>query len=217
MRNELSSIKYLGKLILALLSSVFILLLFTGCSSSDQSLKVSGYRFTFEGNDYYIKSIYCPNNPKSCNYLISREFEALDSNQDRVIDEIVKGDVTIQETQRIYSYALDLLEKENRLNDVNNGNEEFQYTIINLNILFEITSFHPEKGDPLNQFKVVQNKFGAEQEFSLFIDLRADGSLDEVLAGSYSLFEAQQQYQETIEEGISESKISKANNLIQVN
>ena len=80
---------------------------------------------------------------------------ALDSNQDRVIDEIVKGDVTINETQRIYDYALDLLEKENRLNDIKNLNEEFTYTIENLNILFEITSFHPADGDPFNQFKVI--------------------------------------------------------------
>ena len=216
MKNELNSLRYLRKLLLSLLTSVFILLISISCSSSDQDIKVAGYRFTFEGKDYYIKSIYCQNNPESCNQLISRDFEALDSNQDRIIDEITRGDVTISESQRIYSYALDVLEKENRLNDIRDLNEEFKYTIEYLNILFEITSFPPSNGDTFNQFKIIQNKFGSEQEVSIFVDLKADGKLDDVLAGPHSLFEAQQQYQDTIEKGVSENKISRTKDLIRV-
>jgi len=216
MKYELKSIKYFRKLLFSFLASVFILLVSAGCSSSSQDLQVGGFRFTYEGENYYIKSIYCPNNPQSCNHLISKDFEALDINQDRVIDKIIKGDVSIDETQKIYSYALNLLEKENRLSAIKNDTEEFKYTITMLNILFEITSFQPDVGDPFNQFRIVQNRFGSEQDISLFNDLKADGSLDEVLTGSYSLFDAQKKYQETIEEGIRDNKISKVENLISV-
>ena len=189
MRHKSILVRYFGKFLVTLLSSVFILLISISCSSSDPDLQVAGFRFTYEGNNYYIKSIYCPNNPKSCNHLISNDFEALDINQDRVIDKIIRGDATIAEAQRIYSYALNLLEEENRLSAIKNNTEEFIYTITKLNIHFEITSFTTEVGDPFNQFRVVQNRFGSEQDVSLFNDLKADGTLDEKLSGSFSLFE----------------------------
>ena len=216
MRHKSILVRYFGKFLVTLLSSVFILLISISCSSSDPDLQVAGFRFTYEGNNYYIKSIYCPNSPKSCNHLISNDFEALDINQDRVIDKIIRGDATIAEAQRIYSYALNLLEEENRLSAIKNNTEEFIYTITKLNIHFEITSFTTEVGDPFNQFRVVQNRFGKGQDISLFNDLKADGTLDEKLTGSFSLFEAQNHYQETIDEGIGDNKISKVNNLIRV-
>ncbi len=216
MKNRSIIIRYSRKLLMTFFSTVFILLVSFSCSSSNQGLKVSGFRFTFEGNDYYIRSIYCPNSPQSCNHLMGRDFEAVDINQDRMIDKIVKGDVTIHETQRIYSYALDLLEKENKLSAVNKGTEKDQYTIKKSNILFEITSFQPELGDPFNQFKVVQKRAGIEHDISLFNDIKADGSLDEILLGSFSIVEAQKQYQETIEEGIRDNRISRVDELIRV-
>jgi len=197
-------------------STVFIFLVSFSCSSSNQGLRVSGFRFTFEGNDYYIRSIYCPNSPQSCNHLIGKDFEAVDINQDRMIDKIVKGDVTIQETQRIYSYALDLLEKKNKLSVINKDTKEFQYTVNKPYLIFEIISFQPELGDPFNQFKVVQ-KQGMSNNVSLFNDMKADGSLDEKLKGSFSIIEAQKRYQETIEEGVRDNRISRVDDLIRVN
>jgi len=147
---------------------------------------------------------------------MGKYFEAVDINQDRVIDKIIKGDVTIHETQRIYSYALDLLEKENKLSAVKESTEKNKYTIKKANILFEITSFQPELGDPFNQFKVVQKRVGIEHDISLFNDIKADGSLDEILLGSFSIVEAQKQYQETIEEGIRDNRISRVDDLIRV-
>jgi len=216
MKNQSYLIRYFRKFLVTFFSTVFIFLASFSCSSSNQELRVSGFRFTFEGNDYYIRSIYCPNNPQSCNHLIGKDFEAVDMNQDRVIDKIVKGDVTIHETQEIYSYSLDLLEKENKLSVINKDTKEFQYTVNKSYLIFEIISFQPELGDPFNQFKVVQ-KQGMSNNVSLFNDMKADGSLDEKLKGSFSIIEAQKRYQETIEEGVRDNRISRVDDLIRVN
>lgn len=206
---------YFKRLAIKFLTVTFILLLTFNCSSSNQELRVSGFRFTFEGNDYYIRSIYCPNSPQSCNHIIGKDFEAVDINQDRVVDKIVKGDVAIHEAQKIYNYSLDLLVKENKLSVINKDTKKFQYTVNKLYLIFEITSFQPELGDPFNQFKVVQ-KQGMSNNVSLFNDMKADGSLDEKLKGSFSIIEAQKQYQETIDEGVRDDRIALVDDLIRV-
>jgi len=216
MKNQSFLIRYFRKLLMTFFSTVFIFLVSFSCSSSNQELRVSGFRFTFEGNDYYIRSIYCPNSPQSCNHIIGKDFEAVDINQDRVVDKIVKGDVAMHEAQKIYNYSLDLLEKENKLSVINKDTEKFQYTVNKPYLIFEITSFQPELGDPFNQFKVVQ-KQGMSNNVSLFNDMKADGSLDEKLNGSFSIIEAQKRYQETIEEGVRDNRISRVDDLIRVN
>lgn len=216
MKNQLTLINFFRKLLITFFSAVFIFLVSLSCSSSNQDLRVSGFRFSFEGSDYYIRSIYCPDNIKSCNHLIGKDFEAVDINQDRMIDKIVRGDATIGESQRIYDYSLKLLEEENKLNEINKTSDKFKFKIEKLNLSFEITSFQPELGDPFNQFKVVQ-KQGMSNNVSLFNDMKADGSLDEKLKGSFSIIEAQRQYQKTIEEGVKVYRIVKVDDLIRVN
>jgi len=208
--------RHFNKFLKPLLSVVFIFLFFLSCSSSDQNLQVSGFRFTYDGNSYFIRSIYCPNNSESCNYLIGQNFKAVDFNQDRVIDKIVNGDVTIHEAQRIYSYALNILEKQNKLNVINKETEKFQYTITRPNIVFQITSFHLEKEGPFNQFRIVQKRGDLQQDISLFNDLKADGKLDEKLKGTFSIDNAQKYYKETIDEGIRANRIVAADSLIRV-
>ncbi len=215
MKYQTSLNPYFKRLAIKFLTATFILLLTFNCSSSNQELRVSGFRFSFEGQNYYIRSIYCPDNTRSCNHIIGKDFEAVDINQDRVVDKIVKGDVTITEAQIIYDYSLDLLEKENKLSVINSDMEKFQYRIEKPYLIYEITSFQPEVGDPFNQFKVVQ-KQGMSNSVSLFNDMEADGSLDEKLKGSFSIVDAQEQYQETIEEGIRANRVERANELIWV-
>ena len=216
MKNKSCLNRYLRKLLKAFFSTVFTFLFSFSCSSSNQDLKVSGFRFSFEGNDYFIRSIYCPNNPQSCNHLIGKDFEAVDLNQDRVIDKIVKGDLTINESQRIYNYSLDLLVKENKLSVINKDTEKFQYTINKLHLIFEITSFQPELGEPFNQFKLVQKRVGIEHDISLFNDMKSDGILNEKLKGSFSIIDAQKKYEETIDEGIRSDRMVRVDNFVRV-
>lgn len=216
MKNQSLLALHFRKLLSTIFYSVLILLVSFSCSSSDQSLKVSGFRFVFEDNDYFIRSIYCPDSPQSCNHLIGKDFEAVDINQDRVIDKIVKGDFTIPEAQRIYSYSLDLLKKQNKLSEVNKSNEHFKFVLEKANIIFEITSFQPEIGNPFNQFKVVEKRVTESNSISLFNDKNSNGSLDEKLDGTLEIMEAQKQYQATIEAGIRADRVEKVNGKIRV-
>jgi len=216
MKNQSLLASHFRKLLMTIFYSILLLLVCFSCTSSDQNLQVSGFRFAFEGNDYFIRSIYCPNNPQSCNHLIGKDFEAVDLNQDRIIDKIVKGDLTILEAQRIYSYSLDLLKKQNKLSEVNKSNEHFKFVLEKTNIIFEITSFQPEIGDPFNQFKIVEKRVTVSNSISLFNDKNSDGNLEEKLDGTLSIMEAQKQYQETIEEGIKADRIEKVNGMIRV-
>lgn len=216
MKNQSLLASHFRKLLKSIFYSFFILIVAFSCSSLDQKLQVSGFRFAFEGNDYFIRSIYCPNSPQSCNHLIGKDFEAVDINQDRIIDKIVKGDCTVPEAQRIYSYSLDLLKKQNKLSEVNKSNEHFKFVLEKTNIIFEITSFQPEIGNPFNQFKVVENRVTVNNSISLFNDKNSDGNLDEKLDGTLSIMEAQKLYQETIEEGIKADRIDKVNGMIRV-
>lgn len=208
--------RHFNNLFKPLFSVVFILLFLLSCSSSEQNLQVSGFRFTYDGNKYFIKSIYGPNSSESCNYLIGQNFEAIDLNQDRVIDKIAKGNVTIHEAQVIYTYALDLLEKKNKLSVIDKEPEKFQYTIARPYIVFQITSFQPSKKNPFNQFRIVQKRGDIQQDISLFNDLKANGKLDEKLKGTFSIDDAQKYYKETIDEGVRANQIIIADSLVRV-
>lgn len=214
MKNQFNLISFFRKLLITFFSAVFIFLVSLSCSSSNQDLRVSGFRFSFEGSDYYIRSIYCPDNIKSCNHLIGRDFEAVDINQDRMIDKIIRGDATIGKSQRIYDFSLKLLEEENKLSEINKTSDKFKYKIEKLNLSFEITSFQPELGDPFNQFKVVQKQ--RKDNISLFNDQKANGILDQILRGSFSIIDAQKQYEEIIKEGVKANRIIILDDLIRV-
>ncbi|VAX15972.1 hypothetical protein MNBD_IGNAVI01-883 [hydrothermal vent metagenome] len=217
MKYKSFSDRHCNKLMKPFFSIIFILLFSLSCSSSEQNLQVSGFRFTYDGNKYFIRSINnCPDNTQSCNYLIAQNFKAVDLNQDRVIDKIIRGDVTIHEAQKIYSYALNLLEKQNKLSVMNKEDEKFQYTITRPYIVFQITSFQTGKDNLFNQFRIVQKRGDSKQDISLFNDLKADGNLDERLKGNFSIDNAQKYYKETIDEGVRANRIIAADSLIRV-
>lgn len=197
-----------------LFSFGIIISFFVGCSSADNNLKVAGFRFEYQGDDYFIRSVYCDNNAESCNHLIGKNFQAVDANQDRVIDEIIRGDVELAKAQEIYDYSLDLLKKENKLNEVADTEDDPKFSIKNPNIVFEITSFNKEGKEPYNQFKIVEHRIGTGDQITIFNDKNADGSLDEKLQGEFMVPEAQKLYEEIIAEGISAAKIEKKNNII---
>ncbi|MEN8192251.1 MAG: hypothetical protein ABFS12_05510 [Bacteroidota bacterium] len=194
---------------------VFVLLLLIGCTASEKQMQVAQFKFEYEGNHYLIRSLYCPNNPRSCNHLIGDDFVAVDLNQDRIIDEVIRGDITTNKAQIIYDYSLNLLERDNKLIKVQNNSEELKYIFKRQNFIFEITTYILEIGEPFNQFKVVDNRLG-KKRISLFNDLKVDGRLDEKLSGSCLIVDAQKYYEETIEEGLIANKIVRVENTVRV-
>ena len=197
-------IKELSAIPILLISLIFI----NSCASSD--LRVSEYKFKYNEKDYIIRSAYCPDNPSSCNQLIGEDFIAVDMNQDRIIDKINKGEISLAEAQRIYDYSLNLLKNQNKLNEV--GREDKKYLYSERNFDYEIKTFTPQLGEAFNEFKLVDKRgIVFNYKTSIYIDENADGNLDKTLKGEFLINEAQKKYKMIITSGVADQQIVKKN------
>jgi hypothetical protein len=175
-------------------------------------MRVSEFKFTFEGQDYLLRSAYCPSNPKSCNQLICKSFVANDLNQDRIIDEVINSDIPISKVQKVYDYCLDALEKQGKINQIDYGNNIFTFT--QDNYTFEIKTFTLATTNPFNQFTIRQHKGFYNSMVTVFVDKNADGTLDETLKGDFNISDAQKKYSNAIERGLQLNKLKKENDFI---
>ncbi|MCB0747786.1 MAG: hypothetical protein KDC90_10025 [Ignavibacteriae bacterium] len=185
--------------------------LLNSCASS-KDLKVSEFNFIYDGNDYTIRSSYCPNNPKSCNQLIGKNFVAADLNQDRIIDKIIKGNIPLSKAQEIYDYCLNTLEKQGKVSQIDMKNSIYSFS--EGVYIYEIKSFTTDNNNYFNQFIVKERAGFDEYDISLFLDKEADGTLDELLKGSYQMKLAQSKYKLVLEKGLADNKIKKINGSI---
>ncbi|MBK7104825.1 MAG: hypothetical protein IPH62_06035 [Ignavibacteriae bacterium] len=182
-----------------------------GCASSTE-MRVSEFKFIYSGQDFILRSAYCPNNPKSCNQIIGSNFVAADLNQDRIIDEVINGEISISKAQTIYDYCLENLEKQGKVNQIDLGNST--YTFIENNITYEIKSFSSIKNIHFNQFSIKEKFHLTSFKIAVFVDNNADGKLDETLKGEISVSEAQAKYEMLIKKGLASHKLSKNNGFI---
>lgn len=185
-----------------------ILIIIYSCAASE--MQVSEFEFNYNNENYLIRSAYCPNNPQSCNQLIGNGFIAVDMNQDRIIDNISKGDISLSQAQEIYDYCLTLLAREGKLNEIDRSTNKFTLRDIDFN--YELSSFKPLTGSPFNEFAITDkgNKTNFQQ-IVILIDNDADGILDELVKGVLPLKEAQAHYDLVIEKGLNQGKIRKEN------
>lgn len=201
---------YHSKKVFVIILSFFSIYLFNCSSLSD--LRVSEFKFNYNGENYLLRSAYCPKNPRSCNQIIGPNFIASDMNQDRIIDEVINGDIEISKAQTIYDYCLDVLAKQGKVNEIDMGNKTFSFSEGNKS--YEIKSFSSVKGNNFNQFSIKDNFYSGINEISVYIDENSDGTLDEILKGKIAISEAQNKYSMVIEKGIIARKISKVNGYI---
>ena len=192
---------------------VLSLLSFISMSCISSELRIAEFEFQYKNVDYKIRSAYCPDNPESCNQLISDKFVAIDINQDRIIDEIAGGNATLSEAQEIYDYCLNLLENQNKLSQIQKDDKSFTFSNYEFN--FEIRTLYVKTNEPLNEFAITDKRTkGREYMVSVFTDHQADGILDEWLKGILQLKEAQLMYGQAIEKGLLDKKLMQINNTI---
>jgi hypothetical protein len=192
---------------------VITLLVLPSCISSE--LRIAEFEFVYNNTKYKIRSSYCPGNPESCNQLSSENFIAADLNQDRIIDEILSGDVSLSEVQEIYDYCLNLLERQNKLSQIKK--EDKKYILNDFEFNFEIHTLYPKTNMPLNEFTIADKRKGkVNYQISVLIDKNADGILDELLKGEIGINEAQSMYKNVIENGLSLNKLKQIKNSIVV-
>ncbi|MCW8850890.1 MAG: hypothetical protein OQJ81_12990 [Melioribacteraceae bacterium] len=196
-----------------ILLSFVIPLALTCCISSE--LKISEFEFIYNNTKYKIRSAYCPGNPESCNQLSSENFIATDLDQDRIIDEIISGDVSLSEAQEVYDHCLNLLESQNKLSQISKEDKKYIFTDFEFN--FEIQTLYPKTKMPLNEFTIADKRKGKViYKVSVFMDNDADGILDELLKGDIELKEAQLMYKNVLEKGLATNNLEQINNNIVV-
>ncbi len=207
--------------IILCLKKVFILLtgfllctfLFNGCVSSKPRAGVSQYLFTYDDQNYRIRSLTSSDKTKSYNELIGKNFVAADIDQDRFIDQISLGEISLSEAQKIYDYGLTMLSKESKLVEI--GPRVNQYLHENIEFDYEIKSFRPVNADPFNEFKII-DKHSISQEVTILVDQKANGILDDIIKGSITLEEVQSKYSEVLKEGLEKGKLTKVDDKILV-
>lgn len=187
-------------------NKVFFILLATLTSCISTELKVSEFKFVYQNENYTVRSAYCPDNPESCNQLMSDKFVALDMNQDRIIDKIVLGDITLRKAQEVYDYCLTTLEKQNKLQKINDDYLSFIFK--NNNFGYEIKTFYSQK-NIFNEFSISKDLNNGNFDVSFFIDNNADGKLNKTVKGSITLSKAQVDYIKAIELGLRINRLQK--------
>ncbi len=215
MRN--AKLKYSASKKHSLLFILFFLLSFllSGCSST-ASLRVSPfYYFDYNGESYRIRSISSSDITQSRNELLGKNFLAADSDQDGTIDQIVLGEISLFEIQKIYNYGLALLEKEHKLREITPDKNRFQY--VNTEYTYEIRTFHTTNGQVYNQLKIISNSQLMSKKPIVIIDKNANGKLDAVLKGDVSADKFQKKYDELLQDGLQKKDFIMVDNRILLN
>ena len=202
------------KISLVFLACILSIAAFEGCASRKPQFSASQYRFEYSGETYRIRSIVSDDGAESYNELIGGSFLAADYDQDRIIDAIVLGDMSLSEAQTIYEYGLNKIAQADKLQVRNPAVIRYVYESDGLRL--EICSFRPGHAPPFNEFKVIPKRQMFSPQVVVAVDRNADGRLDEVLKGAVALEEVQLQYAEMIEAGLQSSQLVRINGMILV-
>jgi len=184
--------------------------LFYSCTSSRTQARGSEYKFRYEEEFFHIRSYFSPQESENINTLIGKDLLAIDFDQDGIIDKVDRGNIKIDEVQRIYDHGLLQGNKEKKLqirvplaNTYVNSTDGFSY---------EIKTIKPFDSQVFNEFKISDNRPLISQA-TIFIDKNADGSLDDLIKGKYDFEEAQKIYSRILDEGMQLGGIKKHNGM----
>lgn len=187
---------------------LFCVIILTYCANRKPTIRATYYNFDYDGEKYHIRSLASTDKALSRNEVIGKNFVAIDYDQDRFIDEIGLGEVSLANAQIIYEHALAALTMENKLQVVSPKISRYQYA--NSEYSYEIKSFYSDNTEPFNEFKMINNRQIVSAKITVGIDRKADGTLNEIVDDTMSLEKLQTLYAEIIQVGL------KNNELIQV-
>ena len=181
---------------------VFLLgvLLLAGCAGVKPNPSASKFEFTYQNQPYQIRSVFSDGNGESYNELVGENLLAVDFNQDRVIDRILKGEATLADAQTAYEFGLEKVGEENKLKEKQSSEKHFTYE--SSGFQYEISSFRPANASPFNEFKIIDKRQVLPSLSAIVVDQGADGTLDEVLKGDVLPGDMQSRYSEAVEAGL---------------
>lgn len=200
-----NDIKGMLKSILTYFSFLLLLLLSIGCSSSDELTRKALFPFEYEDEEYQIVSIV-DRYGDGMNLLLQMEqdssvFRSLDRDQDGIIDLIQFGPLTLEEANLIYTYGIQLAKQRGKFRGRERPRlfefqeEPYRYTIQTL-------GSHPEVA--YNRFCILDYRTNLEESY---LDLNADGILDQTEFSERDLSEVQIRYQQILKNGMNQSLI----------
>jgi len=172
--------------------------------------RATQFKFNFEDKDYRIRCIFSENDSLRRNELIAEDFLAVDLDQDRIIDRVVMGQANLAIAQYVYTAGLRELELRGNLKVVDSKFPVFTHH--GNSTIYEIKTFLPPNAHPFNQFKLTRSYGALFPEIAIFLDLNADGTLDEILEGTGTIQEFQASYISILETGVKTLKIIREHN-----
>lgn len=180
------------------------------CVKRGNIVEIGGYAFHYEGQEYRIQSV-TPTLSEGYNVLSRREdeklvFKAIDKEQDGVLDEVMVGNLMLDEADAIYKEGLAEGERRGYIK-MRTFAREYIYKDDLRNYM--LATYVLAMGDIYNKLTIVDRSVFKTRV--VVIDRDADGILDEVEEGSETLGTYQKMYILVLDMGSRVNKIHKIN------
>ena len=186
------------------------LLLLCVCARRGNVIEIGGYAFQYQGKEYRIQSV-TPTHSEGYNILSLREgdtlvFKAIDKEQDGRLDEVLIGNLSLKEAERIYNEGI---AEGERLGYIRKRTfaREYRYKDDFRNYI--LATYVLVSGEIYNKLFITdRSTFRAQAEV---VDSDADGRLDDIIEGTESLGTYQKMYEYVLENGSKVNRIRKEN------
>lgn len=201
--------KHLKKCVLQILT-LLVAVGLTHCASGiEVSNDYSGIlKFYSDGNEYTLLT-YLSENETGYNVLLRKEndmviLKSIDKQQDGKLDEILEGDISLVDANKIYSEALAIADEKGMLTK-----KHFKrfYNFSDKTYDYEIRTYLLFSGDNYNLFAARKKR---SSDIIIIIDDKADGMLDSFQQGSGDIVKFQSLYEEVLRQGMINHKVVNA-------
>lgn len=181
--------------------------LLLSCANLRSEPEQTVYRFKYGDSDCQIVGSRAPGGER-VNLLVGREndqvvFRALDRDQNGMIDEVLQGDVSVEEANAIYAEGIAHSIRRGKYRE---RRVPMVYEVIDRGRIYIIRT-HPEGDDSFrNTFTMYDRATGGEEAFE---DADADGVLDAAGEGQEEWQRNQELYVRVLEAGVRDGRIAK--------
>lgn len=193
-----------------------ILLFFVACSSTKNTAVKTVFPFEYQGKEYTIISIVSAEGDDGINMLTYHKNDSLifrtrDDNMDGNMDFVLNGKTSLDSANIIYEYGIHEAIRQDKFNSIQSIR---QYDFQTENHKFTVRTFGFFKDEIYNEFIIADKR---RKPIATFLDINANGQLNDTKYGDFSLEEAQKYYTLVLESGLDDNQITTANEKLIVN
>lgn len=197
------------KRMMILISSIGLILTVMGCSASRQNIAVSQYNFDFEGQSYVIES-KTPHSTEGFNTLLHRDggtltLRAIDKEQDGMLDEVIRGDVALEEANRIYAAGIAMGRAKGQ---VRKRNFTRVYRTSDMMNDYVLKTYILAMGEEYNMLSILRKE--AEENPVVVFDNGADGTINKTEKEALDVSVYQDLYDRILKKGLSDGRITRS-------